>query len=136
MWSGECLPFMQPLGRASATATWLCPRGTKLSIAHMSQSKVQYTSFPCVHSKVKGNTFPILIFHLLLLLYLPIAFGLISALSTDPAAPNATASLLALPARNGQNLSAKTKQLLQNMGLSFFYLLSALQVFKDYTWKL
>lgn len=47
--------------------------------------------------------------------------------------PNATTLLLALPARNGQNLPAKTKKLLQNMGLSSFYLLSALQVFKDYT---
>jgi len=76
-----------------------------------------------------------LIFHLLLL-YLSIAFGLFAVLDTGGAAANATTLLLALPARNGQNLPAKTKKLLQNARLSSLYLLSALQVFKDYTWKL
>lgn len=83
----------------------------------------------------KDNRFPILIFHLLLL-YLSVAFGLISALNTGPAAPSATTLLLALPARGGQSLPAKTKKLLPNTGLSAIASLSASQVFKDYTWKL
>lgn len=74
----------------------------------------------------------ILIFHFLL--NLSIAFGLSSQHRTGSSKHQSLA--LALPDRNGQNLPAKTKKLLQNMGLSSFHLLSALQVFEDYTWKL